>query len=65
MGIHYDGDTDDLSAQSTGDWATVSIDGGKLKVKVTANSGEAARTATVTVTDGTSTATVSVSQNKA
>ena len=65
VGIHYDGDTDDLSAQSTGDWATVSIDGGKLKVKVTANSGEAARTATVTVTDGTSTATVSVSQNKA
>ncbi|MCM1168902.1 MAG: major capsid protein [Bacteroides sp.] len=60
--VHYDGVTDKLSAESGVDWATVTLNGDKLKIKVAANDTEAERTGEITVTDGTKTATVTVTQ---
>lgn len=62
--VHYDGDTDDLSATSNADWATVTLAGDKVKIKVAANEGEE-RTANITVTDGKASVVVAVTQKVA
>ncbi len=60
--VHFDGDTSTLSAESAVDWATVTMSGDKLKVKVTANDTEAERSGEITVKSGDKTAIVAIKQ---
>ena len=63
--IHYDGDTDSLRVQSSVDWATVTLGGDKVSVKVTANDGEGAvvRSGRIIVSDGNTNISVNITQN--
>lgn len=56
--VHADGD---FTASANQTWATVSVEGGKVSVSVTANTG-AQRTATLTVNDGKTSKEVSITQ---
>lgn len=63
--VHYDGDTDDLSASSSVDWATVTLAADKVKIKVATNETEAERSGNISITDGASTVTVAITQKVA
>lgn len=60
--VHYDGDTDDLSASSSVDWATVTLAADKVKIRVVANETEAERSGNISITDGVTTVTVTATQ---
>lgn len=60
--VHYDGESDSITATTTADWITLSVNADKVSIKVTANESDAERTATITVTDGKSQKTVTVTQ---
>lgn len=62
VGVHYDGDTDDLSASSSVDWATVTLAADKVRIKVVANETEAERSGNISITDGVTTVTVTATQ---
>lgn len=61
--VKYNGDLSGLMADSGVDWATVSIEGEKVKIKVTANETTSDRSGEITVSDGNITATISITQS--
>lgn len=61
--VKYNGDLSGLIADSDVDWATVTIEGGKAKIKVAANETTSERSGEITISDGTITATIGITQS--
>ena len=63
--VNYNGDLSGLVADSDVDWATVTIEGGKAKIKVSANETTSERSGEITISDGNITATIGITQSGA
>ena len=63
--VKYNGDLSGLVADSDVDWATVTIEGGKAKIKVSANETTSERSGEITISDGNITATIGITQSGA